>query len=74
MAPAFDRLAQMPWPIACCASSGTRPFKLGLGPLMLEMRIPGADENSSELRPDGGGAVGAFEGGNRKRIETAPGN
>jgi hypothetical protein len=30
MAPAFDRLAQMPWPIACCASSGTRPFSSAL--------------------------------------------
>ena len=26
MAPDFERLARMPWPIACCASSGTRPL------------------------------------------------
>src|SRR5580704_16471318 len=26
MAPDFDRLARTPWPIACCASSGTRLF------------------------------------------------
>ena len=30
MAPAFDRLAQTPWPIACCASSGIRPFSSAL--------------------------------------------
>ena len=24
MAPDFERLARMPWPIACCASSGTK--------------------------------------------------
>ena len=24
MAPDFERLARMPWPIACCASSGIR--------------------------------------------------
>ena len=24
MAPDFERLARTPWPIACCASSGTR--------------------------------------------------
>ena len=30
MVPAFDRLARMPWPIACCASSGTRPFSSAL--------------------------------------------
>ena len=56
MAPAFDRLAQTPWPIACCASSGTRPFSSALARSMLEMRIPGADENVRELRPGIGGA------------------
>ena len=37
MAPDFERLARMPWPIACCASSGTRLFEFGLGLFMFEM-------------------------------------
>ena len=30
MAPDLERLARTPWPIACCASSGTRPFNSAL--------------------------------------------
>ena len=30
MAPDFERLARMPWPIACRASSGTRPLSSAL--------------------------------------------
>ena len=45
MAPDFDRLARTPWPIACCASSGIRVFKFGLGFFVLEIRGlgPGKD-------------------------------
>jgi hypothetical protein len=30
MAPDFERLARMPWPNACCASSGTKPLSSAL--------------------------------------------
>ena len=30
MAPDLERLARTPWPIACCASSGTRLFNSDL--------------------------------------------
>ena len=30
MAPDLERLARTPWPMACCASSGTNPFKSAL--------------------------------------------
>ena len=36
MAPDFERLARTPWPIACCASSGTRPLQFSLGALVLQ--------------------------------------
>ena len=56
MAPDFERLARMPWPNACCASSGIRLFELGFGPFMLEMRLPGANEDIGEFDPGIGGA------------------
>ena len=56
MAPDFERLARMPWPIACCASSGTKTLKLGLGLFVFEVGGPGADKDACELRPGIGGA------------------
>ena len=35
---------------------GHQALELGLGPLVLEMRFPGADEDAGELRPSIGGA------------------
>ena len=56
MQPDFERFARTPWPIACCASSRHQALELGLGLLVLEMRLPGADEDIGELGPGIGGA------------------
>ena len=50
-APAFERLARTPWPIASLASSGINPLSSGLGPLMVEEGVPGIPEQRSELGP-----------------------
>ena len=51
--PDFERRARMPWPTACCASSGA---KLLSSAFVFEVRVPGADKDSGELRPGIGSA------------------
>ena len=55
MAPDFERLARMPWPIACCASSGTRLLSSALA-FSCSRCASGTDEDIGELRPGIGGA------------------
>ncbi len=45
MAPDFERLARMPWPIASLASSGIRVLELGLGSSRARDGPPGCGEN-----------------------------
>ena len=56
MAPDFERLARMPWPMACFASSGIKLLSSALALLVLQVRVPRADEDVGELRPRIGGA------------------
>ena len=51
MAPDLERLARMPWPKACWASSGTRLFNSVLAELMLQMRCPSSQEDCRKLSP-----------------------
>ena len=54
MVPALDRLARIPWPIACCASSGTSSFSSALA-RSCSGAVVGADEDPSEFGPGIGG-------------------
>ena len=56
MAPDLERLARTPWPIACCASSGTRLFQFSLGALVFEKCRVGSSKRAGEFRPGIGGA------------------
>ena len=56
MAPDFDRLARMPWPIASLASSGIKALQFSLGLFVFEVGRPGPGKDAGEFRPDIRGA------------------
>ena len=56
MAPDLERLARTPWPIACCASSGTRLFQFSLGALVFEKCRVSSSKRAGEFCPGIGSA------------------
>ena len=51
MAPDLERLARTPWPMACCASSGTRRFQFSLGALVFEKCRVSSSKRAGEFCP-----------------------